>query len=56
MALTRQGVRITPSVLARLLVGLALKGYREVPGYTVAEVESTGDVYVSMQLTKGPRP
>lgn len=36
--------------LARLLLALAYRGYKQVPGYTVAEQESNGDVYIAVQL------
>ena len=51
MAYMKDGSRVTPWSLAKTLMGLAMKGYREVPGYTVAERESTGEIYLAIQLS-----
>lgn len=39
--------------LARQLFRLWLRGYKQVPGYTVCERERSGDVYIAVQLTNG---
>lgn len=40
--------------LALSLLCLWLKGWRQVPGYTVAERQADGDVYFAVQL-RSPR-
>lgn len=39
-------------LLAFDLLRLTLKGWRQVPGYTVAHREASGDIYIAVQLTK----
>lgn len=34
------------------LIKLSFRGWRQVPGYTVAERDSTGDLYFAVQLTR----
>jgi hypothetical protein len=38
--------------LAFTLIKLWLTGWRQVPGYTVAETERSGDIYIAMQLER----
>lgn len=39
--------------LAFQLLRLAMSGWKQVPGYTVAQRESCGDIYIAVQLTRG---
>jgi hypothetical protein len=41
--------------LAFVLFRLWLNGWRQVPGYTVAEMEKDGDFYLAVQLSPPPR-
>ena len=43
--------RHSPFSLGQTLIGLALRGWTEAPGYTVCERESTGEVYIAIQLS-----
>lgn len=54
MALSKSGRKLQPDDLAAKILSLQRQGYTEVPGYTVAEVESTGDVYIAIQMRPPP--
>jgi hypothetical protein len=46
--------RITPLRLGLALIRLHLLGWRGVPGYTCTDRESSGDIYIAMQLRRQP--